>query len=210
MPIGAHGEWVGGFFQLVKPYALLGGLTTLSLFTLHGATFLGLKTTGEIRERSRAAGMRLAIPTLVITVAFLAWTYLDAVHRNHHGLVPPFLPILALIVLASVGWLIRERLEGWAFIATGITIAGLVARIFLAMYPRVLVSSVAPRFDLTIANASSQHYTLMVMTIVALIFTPIVLAYQAWSFWIFRSRVSRPGEATDQMTQGAPSTPQDA
>ena len=90
VPIGAHGMWVGGFFQLVKPYALLGGLTTLSLFTLHGATFLGLKTTGEIRQRSRAAGLRLAIPTFVITFAFLGWTYLDAVHRNHHGLVPPF------------------------------------------------------------------------------------------------------------------------
>ncbi len=210
VPIGAHGEWVGGFFQLVKPYALLGGLTTLSLFTLHGAAFLGLKTTGEIRERSRAAGMRLAIPTLVITLGFLTWTYLDAVHRNHHGLVPPFLPILALIVLASVGWLIREKLEGWAFIATGITIAGLVATIFLAMYPRVLVSSVAPRFDLTIANAASQHYTLMVMTIVALIFTPFVLAYQAWSFWVFRSRVSRPDEMAGEMATGAPTAPQDA
>ena len=211
VPIGAHGMWVGGFFQLVKPYALLGGLTTLSLFTLHGATFLGLKTTGEIRQRSRAAGLRLAIPTFVITFAFLGWTYLDAVHRNHHGLVPPFLPVLVLIVLASVGWLMREHLEGWAFIATGITIAGLTATIFLALYPRVLVSSVAPRFDLTIANASSQHYTLMVMTIVALIFTPLVLVYQAWSFWVFRARVSRPDETTPgQVSEGAPTAAQDA
>ena len=113
-------------------------------------------------------------------------------------------------MLASVGWLIREKLEGWAFIATGITIAGLVATIFLAMYPRVLVSSVAPRFDLTIANAASQHYTLMVMTIVALIFTPFVLAYQAWSFWVFRSRVSRPDEMAGEMATGAPTAPQDA
>jgi cytochrome d ubiquinol oxidase subunit II len=197
VPIAQNGTWVGGFFQLVKPYALLGGLTTLSLFTLHGATFLGLKTTGDLRVRARSIALRLSIPTVLITFGFLFWTYLDAVHRHHAGLVPPFLPILALLALAGVGWLVRERLEGWAFVATAITIVGVTATIFLALYPRVLVSSVAPRFDLTIANAASQHYTLMVMTIVALIFTPFVLGYQAWSYWVFRQRLHRPDEQLD-------------
>ena len=207
VPIAANGTWVGGFFQLVKPYALLGGLTTLSLFTLHGAAFLGLRTTGDLRERSRSIAMKLAIPTLVITFGFFLWTYLDAVHRHHSGLVPPFLPILALLALAAVGWLVRERLEGWAFTATAFTIVGWTATMFLALYPRVLVSSIAPRFDLTIANSASQHYTLMAMTIIALIFTPFVLAYQAWSYWVFRQRIRRPGEEIAPEGVETPSVP---
>ncbi len=194
VPIAANGTWVNGFFDLVKPYALLGGLTSLSLFILHGGTFLGLKTTGGIQSRVRKITKGMALPTLVITFAFFLWTYLDAVHRHHTGLVPPFLPVLALVLLAGVGWLVRERLDGWAFVSTGLVIAMLVATMFLALYPNVLVSSVSPLYNLTIANSASQHYTLVVMTIVALIFTPFVLAYQAWSYWVFRKRVSRPGD----------------
>ena len=206
VPIVAHGTWVNGFFQLVKPYALLGGLTSLSLFTLHGSTFLGLKTTGGVRERSATATKVLAIPTLVITFLFFLWTYINANHTHHTGLVPSFLPVMALVVLASVGWLAREKLEGWAFIATGFSIAALTATIFLALYPRVLVSSVASRYDLTIANSSSQHYTLLVMTIVALIFTPFVLVYQAWSYWVFRQRLRRPSEGAE-VIEGSPTPP---
>ena len=207
VPIVGRGVWVNGFFQLVKPYALVGGLLSLSLFTLHGATFLGLKTEGAVRDRARSAAKLLAIPTLVIAFGFLFWTYLDAVNTHHKGLVPPFLPILALVILAAVGWLAREELEGWAFVATGLVIALLTVTIFLALYPRVLVSSVSPAYDLTIANSASQHYTLMVMTIVALIFTPFVLAYQAWSYWIFRKRVARPLEGTAPGAVVAPPAP---
>jgi cytochrome d ubiquinol oxidase subunit II len=192
VPIGPHGTWVNGFFQLVKPYALLGGLTSLSLFTLHGATFLGLKTTGGVRDRTRGAAKLLAPITFVIALLFFGWTYLTATHSHHTGLVPPFLPIVALVILAGVAWLVRDELEGWAFTATGLVIAMFTATIFLALYPRVLVSSISPIYNLTIANTASQHYTLVAMTIVALIFTPFVLVYQAWSYWIFRKRVTGP------------------
>ena len=191
VPLAANATWTGNFFDLVKPYALLGGLTTLSLFTLHGATFLGLKADGEVRERARRSGVLLAPLTLVLMLVFLSWTYMTAHTTHHNGLVPPFLPILALVILAGVGWLMRDGLEGWAFVATALVVVIFFATLFLNLYPRVLVSSVSPHFSLTLSQTASQHYTLKVMTIVALIFMPFVLAYQSWTYWIFRKRVRR-------------------
>jgi cytochrome d ubiquinol oxidase subunit II len=191
VPLMANATWTGNFFDLVKPYALLGGLTTLALFTLHGATFLGLKSDGDVRERARRSGVLLAPITLVLMFAFLTWTYMTAHATHHNGLVPPFLPILGLVILAGVAWLMRDRLEGWAFVATALVIVIFFVTLFLNLYPRVLVSSVSPRFSLTLSQTASQHYTLKVMTIVALIFTPFVLAYQSWTYWIFRKRVRR-------------------
>lgn len=196
VPIGANYAWTGNFFDLVKPYALLGGLSTLLLFTLHGATYLGLKTDGDVRVRAQTMASRLLPPTFVVVTAFLAWTYQTA-HTNHHvGLVPPLLPIAGLLALAAVGWLVRDLLEGWAFIATAIVIVAFFSTLLLNLYPNVLVSSLGSHYDLTIAAAASHRYTLEVMSWVALIFTPFVLLYQSWTYWIFKKRVSRPGAPT--------------
>jgi cytochrome bd ubiquinol oxidase subunit II len=192
VPITAGGSWTGNFFDLVKPYALVGGLATLSLFTLHGATYLGLKAEGEVRERARALARWLAPAALVAVTGFLFWTYLSAHHLRHVGLVPPFLPIAGVLVLAAVEWLVAERLEGWAFIATAFVIVALFTTLLLNLYPNVLVSSVRPADDLTIVASASHPYTLTVMSWVALIFTPVVLAYQSWTYWVFRRRVRRP------------------
>ena len=195
VPVVSGGAWSGTFFDLVKPYALLGGLSTLSLFTLHGATYLGLKTEGNVRHRAHAIGQTLAPLTWLLVTGFLFWTYLSARSMHHAGLVPPFLPVLAIVVLGGVGWLIRDRLEGWAFIATGAVIAIFFVTLMLNLYPNVLVSSVSSRFDVTIMQAASQPYTLKVMSWVALIFTPFVLLYLGWSYWVFRERVRRPAES---------------
>jgi cytochrome bd ubiquinol oxidase subunit II len=196
VPVGANATWTGTFFDLVKPYALVGGLATLSLFTLHGATYLGLKAEGDVRERASAIAARLAPLTFVIVAAFLTWTYLSARSMHHEGLVPPLLPILGLGALAAVTWLTRERLEGWAFVATALSIVALFTTLLLNLYPNVLVSSISPAFNITIVNSASHPYTLTVMSWVALIFTPLVLAYQSWTYWIFRRRVRRPGESS--------------
>ncbi len=201
VPIGANATWTGTFFDLVKPYALLGGLASLSLFTLHGATYLGLKSEGEIRHRAHQVGSKIAPVTVLIVVAFMVWTYLSARHAHHMGLVPPFLPILGLMSLASVGWLIRERLEGWAFVATGLSIVIIVTTLFLNLYPNVLNSSISPADSLTIVGTASHPYTLKVMSFVALIFTPFVLAYQTWSYVVFRRRVRRPDQT--EVTAGS-------
>jgi cytochrome bd ubiquinol oxidase subunit II len=192
VPITAGASWTGTFFDLVKPYALVGGLATLSLFTLHGATYLGLKSEGAVRERARHAATRLAPVTFVIVTAFLAWTYLSAHSMHHVGLVPPVLPIAGVAVLASVGWLVRDHLEGWAFVATALVVVAFFTTLLLNLYPNVLVSSIRPAYDLTIVQSASHPYTLKVMSWVALIFTPLVLAYQGWSYWVFRARVRRP------------------
>jgi cytochrome d ubiquinol oxidase subunit II len=197
VPLGANATWTGTFFDLVKPYALVGGLSTLSLFTLHGATYLGLKAEGDVRERAQKIATRLAPVTFIIVFAFLGWTYLTAHTRHEVGLVPPLLPIVGVAVLAAVGWLVRERLEGWAFIGTGVVIVAFFTTLMLNLYPNVLVSSISPSDSLTIVGTASHPYTLEVMSWVALIFTPLVLAYQSWTYWIFKKRVSRPGAAAE-------------
>ena len=197
VPIAANATWTGNFFDLVKPYALLGGLSTLTLFTLHGATYLGLKAEGDVRHSANRIASILAPVTFVVVTAFLAWTYQSARTMHHIGLVPPLLPIVGICVLAAVSWLVRERLEGWAFIGTAIVIVAFFTTLFLNLYPHVLVSSVSPRYSLTIVESASQPYTLKVMSWVALIFTPIVLVYQSWTYWIFRKRVSRPQSGSD-------------
>ncbi len=197
VPLTVGATWTGNFFDLVKPYALLGGLSTLTMFTLHGATYLGLKSTGEVRERAGAIAQRLAPVTFVVVTGFLFWTYLSAHSMHHTGLVPPLLPIVGVGVLAGVGWLVRDRLEGWAFIATALVIVAFFTTLLLNLYPNVLVSSVSPHDSVTIVAAASHPYTLKVMSWVALIFTPFVLVYQSWTYWIFKKRVQRPGDTTD-------------
>ena len=203
VPLGANQVWTGTFFDLVKPYALVGGLSTLALFTLHGATYLGLKAEGPVRERAQAIGARLAPVTFALLFVFLGWTYLTAHSRHQTGLVPPLLPILALAVLAAVSWLVHERLEGWAFIGTGFVVVALILTMMLNLYPNVLVSSVSSADTVTIVQAASHRYTLEVMSWVALIFTPFVLLYQSWTYWVFRKRVRRPDAPTEHVSVNA-------
>lgn len=195
VPIDAHGEFAGTVLDLLGPYALLGGLTFLLLFTLHGAVYLGLKTDGEIAVRARRTARRLgafAVPFVVFV--FLTWSWVNAVVRHDRGLVPDSVPIMALAAVAVVSWLLRERHDLSAFFATGAAIVLLVLTLFLNLYPRVLISSLNPSWSLTIVNASSSGYTLTVMTIIAIVFLPFTLVYQGWTYWVFRKRVGDLGQ----------------
>lgn len=179
-------EYAGGFFNLLNPYGLLGGLVTLSVFMTHGAIFLSLKTTGAIRDRSRKLVTRLGLFAAVVTVAFLAITvtaYNDKLET--YGLAA----IVAVAWLAALGANMRER-EGYAFLFSSIALAFAVITLFTALYPNVMPSSLLESASLTIYNASSTEYTLKVMTYVALVLTPLVLIYQGWTYWIFRKRIS--------------------
>jgi cytochrome d ubiquinol oxidase subunit II len=190
VPIDSSMTYTGGFWNLLNPYALLGGLVSLSAFTLHGAIFLNLKTQGEVAEKARWLAIRLWIGACVILVAYIVYTYFATDFVTRLGIDPGIVPIGALITLLLAGFFIQQKHSGWAFIMTILAILFAVSTVFMQLYPRVMISSLNPDWSLTIYNASSGNYTLSVMAIVALIFVPIVLAYQAWSFWLHRGRVS--------------------
>ncbi|MFC1410586.1 cytochrome d ubiquinol oxidase subunit II [Streptacidiphilus sp. N1-12] len=182
--INAAGDYAGTFFDLLHPYALLGGVVTLSLFTFHGAVFVSLKTLGDIRERGRALARWLGLFTAVVALAFLIWTQAD----GGDGWSLGALVVAVLALVAALGFNQLGR-EGWAFVCSGATIVAAVAMLFLSLYPDVMPSSLNPAWSLTVTNASSSAYTLKVMTWVAGVMTPLVLCYQGWTYWVFRKRI---------------------
>jgi len=189
VPIDANMQYTGGFWNLLNPYALVGGLTTLSLFTLHGAVFLSLRTRGEIMERAEAAAFRLWVPAVVLVFAFAIAGFFATDMFSRLGVNPGPVPLGAGAAVLAAGWFIRRHQQGWAFLMTGLTIVLSVVGVAMGLYPRVMVSSLDPAWSLTIYNASSSAYTLRVMSIIALIFVPLVLIYQGWSYYIFRRRL---------------------
>jgi cytochrome bd ubiquinol oxidase subunit II len=189
VPIDANMLYTGGFFNLLNPYALLGGLSAVLAFTLHGAIFLSLKTTGDLLEKSRQAASRLWLPTVLVLVLFAIFTYFQTDILTKLGINPGPVPLVSAITILAAAWFIKNKREGWAFAMTATGIAASITTLFLILYPRVMISSLNPDWSLTIYNASSGPYTLQVMTIVVVIFLPVVLAYQAWSYWVFRKRI---------------------
>ncbi|NGN68540.1 cytochrome d ubiquinol oxidase subunit II [Streptomyces sp. A7024] len=202
--IGADKEYAGNFFDLLNPFALLGGLVTLTLFTFHGAVFSALKTVGDIRERARKLATTLGLITAVLALVFLIWTQVDK--GDGKSLVAMIIAVVAL--LAALGANMAGR-EGWSFTFSGVTIAAAVAMLFLALFPDVMPSSLNPEWSLTVDNASSTPYTLKIMTWCAGIATPIVLLYQGWTYWVFRKRIGvqhiapEAAAATDSADAGA-------
>ena len=189
VPIDANKQYVGGFFDLLSVYTLVAGLASLFAFITHGAIFLHLKSTDPIRDRAMRA-IRIAGPiATVLVLLFVVTTYLwtDAFARL--GVNPGLVPILAVGGMLAAGAFVHRGMLGWAFAMTCLAIALSTVTIFMALYPRVMISSLNPEWSLTIYNASSTPYTLTVMSIVALIFVPIVLAYQGWTYWVFRHRI---------------------
>ena len=185
--INGNLEYTGGFFNLLNPYALLGGVVTLTVFLTHGAIFLSLKTFGTIRSRARQLASRYGLIAAVSAVGYLIWTINLMPERKNTVLV--LAALVALFWVAAIGMNLRGR-EGWAFSFSAVAILCFVSTLFNALYPRVMPSSLGSQFDLTILNASSTDYTLKTMTIVAVIMTPLVLIYQGWTYWVFRKRVS--------------------
>ncbi len=194
VPIDAHMNYVGSFFTLLNPYSIVGGLASLAVFTLHGATFLALKTGGEIAERARAAARRLWFPALVLIFLYALLTALVTDVLQRVGYDPGVVPTAAVAVLLFVPYFLRKGRDGWAFIMTGLSIVLATITLFIGLFPRLMVSSLDPRWSLTIHNASASHYTLKAMTIVALVLVPFVLAYQAWTYWVFRKRLTTGSE----------------
>lgn len=197
VPIDASMNYVGGFWNLLNPYALLGGLVSLLGFVLHGSIFLALKTDGELLDRARVTAKRVWLPVLIVTLLFAVFTYSETDILYKLGVNPGVIPIGAILALMACGWFVYQNWSGWAFIMNCLAIIFSASSIFLALYPRVLISSLNPEWSLTVTNSASGPTTLRTMSFVALIFIPILLAYQGWSYWVFRKRVSEKSEALE-------------
>lgn len=190
VPINEEMIFTGSFFTLLNPYGLIGGATMVSVFLLHGANFLTLKLDGELRERARALSKKLYIAAAIMVVILAITTYIFTDISTKIGVNPGIMPIASVVVLLVTIYFINNKMEGWAFIFTGAHIVLTQIAFFTLMFPRVMISSTNPFYSLTIYNASSSQYTLTVMSIIALIFVPIVLAYQGWTYYMFRKRIT--------------------
>ncbi|MBO3130214.1 cytochrome d ubiquinol oxidase subunit II [Dermatophilus congolensis] len=184
-PIDENMEYTGNLFTLLNPLGIIGGLTTLTLFLTHGAIFVSLKTDGQIRHDARALATKTGIATAVLAVIFLSWTNLNTGNAASWALTV----IAALALVAALACNFKGR-EGWAFIGTTVTTLTAVASLFVALFPDVMPSTLNPEWSITAAKAASSHYTLVIMTGAAVLFVPIVLAYQAWTYWVFRKRIT--------------------
>ncbi|MDF3306562.1 cytochrome d ubiquinol oxidase subunit II [Rhodococcus sp. ACS1] len=183
--IDADKQVTSNLFDLLNPYALLGGLTTALVFALHGAVFLALKTADEVRTDAVELASRLAIPAVPVAGAFVLWTQLA------HGKGWTWILVaIAAAALLGVVALTRAEREGWAFALTSIAVIATVALLFGSLFPNVMPSTLDAAYSLTIDNASSSPYTLKVMTWAAAFLTPVVLIYQGWTYWVFRQRIS--------------------
>jgi len=182
--LDASHQYVGGFWALLNPFALLGGATTALLFLTHGAVFLALKSDGEVRAKAGAFAARASVVTLVVAGAWAVWAQIAYSVAWTWAAV-----VVAAAMLVVLVWATRVRREGLAFAASAVTIVAAVVLIFGSMWPDVM-PALDPANSLTVTNASSTHYTLTVMTWVAVILTPLVLLYQGWTYWVFRKRIS--------------------
>jgi cytochrome d ubiquinol oxidase subunit II len=190
LPLNSSGDYSGDFLDLFSAYTVLAGIAVVALFAFHGATFLTIRTVGDLCERAATVAQRLAVPVAVVVTGFLAATVAVGVDRNDKDVFPPVLPaaIGVAVLIAAIAFVLMKR-SGWAFVMTALAALAVVATIFTTLYPRVIVSHPDFGNSLTISSAASAHYTLKVLTVVAAIFTPIVLLYQGWTYHVFRARL---------------------
>ena len=186
LPINSAGNYTGSFWDLLTPYGVFTGVTLVMVCLLHGATFLSLKTTGDMHQRSRREARSIAPFTGAFVIGFIIWTHVTASSAFFLNVIE----LLAILAVLAAVWLVYEHRDGFAFAATTVTIAACIISIFVDLYPNVMVSSTSAAYNLTVHNTASSHYSLTAMTVVVVIFLPLVLVYQAWTYYVFRRRVS--------------------
>ena len=200
LPINKDGNYTGSLVDLLTPYGIWTGVTLLALTLAHGAIYLSLRTTGTVQERAHRLAQPFAWVAALFVLGFFIWTHV----LSNRGVLPNPIQILAFLLAVGAAWAVHDGYSGWAFAATTATIAATIVSLFVSLYPNVMVSSTNSAYNLTVSNASSSNYALTVMTVVAAIFTPLVLAYQAWSYYVFRARVKGPAANGPPATATAP------
>ena len=191
LPIGSDMNFTGNLLHMLNPYAVLGGVVVVLLFVLHGALFLSLRTTDDLKERAEKIARNLWIPIAAITAIFAVLGFYNTMLFERIGLVPGTLPMLAILTFIATFVFMRMKMQGYAFAAMAGTILLGASVVFYGLFPNVMPSSLNPEYSLTVYNASSSQMTLRIMSIIALFFVPIVLAYQGWSYYVFSKRITR-------------------
>ena len=197
------GGWIfdGTLLSLLNPYSLLGGIVVLLVCFTHGLYYLALKSEENIRDNAQRLGVKVGAVTIVAAAGFLVWTIVDHLANPQLPLIIICATLAAITLIAS--WLCNlRRKEGWAFAGTALTIAFALLMIFSALFPNLMISSIDPSFSMTILGAASTQTTLTLMTWVLVCVMPLVLGYQAWTFWTFRKRISRKHIAPEEMHEG--------
>jgi cytochrome d ubiquinol oxidase subunit II len=189
LPIDAEGRTDVSIGDVLSPYTVLGGLATASLFLFYGSVYLALKTSGALRDDSFRAARTLSIPVVLLAGTFGLWSQLD--YGKTWTWLALAVAVAALLVSVALMW--RKTREGVAFAAMVIVVAAVATLIFGSMYPNLLPSTLNPDWSVTIFNGSSTPYTLRIMSWASLALLPLVIGYQAWSYWVFRKRVSADG-----------------
>ena len=186
LPINSSHEYTGTFWDLFRPYPIMTGVTLVAVCVLHGAAFIAMKTTDEVRARAWRTAKVVSPVTMLLVLAFISWTHVEA----SGGAFLNLIELIACIAVIAALWAVWADSQGWAFSLTTVTIASCIVTLFVDLYPRVMVSSTNPAYSLTAQNSASPPYTLKVMTVIAVILLPLVLGYQAWTYYVFRQRVS--------------------
>jgi cytochrome d ubiquinol oxidase subunit II len=187
LPINSSQNFTGSFWDLFQPYAVWTGVTLVLICLLHGATYLCLKSTSMLRDRSWRTARAIAPLTAAFVVGFVIWTHVTAGTTFFLNLIE----LLAIVAAVAATAFVFARHEGFAFTATTVTIAACMLAIFVNLYPNVMVSSTSSAYNLTVHNTASNHYALTAMTVVVVIFLPLVLLYQGWTYHVFRQRISK-------------------
>ncbi|MBW0091777.1 cytochrome d ubiquinol oxidase subunit II [Pseudonocardia sp. KRD-184] len=199
LPLTADVEVIGGIGDLFTSFSLVGGAATLLLFVLHGANFLLLRlhVDTDLHARARTAALRSGALATVAILAFVVMGYVTEGLFASFGVLPWVFPLAAAATLATIWFALVRRRDALAFVMSGLTIVFSTVTVFLALFTRgiVLPSTLDPAASLTLAGSASQHYTLVLMTVVGAIFLPLIIGYQAWNYYVFRERI-RPDEGS--------------
>ena len=189
LPVDADGQVNLSITDVLNPYTLLGGVATAALFLFYGALFVALKTAGDIRDDAHRFARWFSLPATALVAGFGVWTQL-AYGKDWTWAVLG-VAVVAQLVAVLLAW--RQASDGFAFVCALVVVASVVVLLFGALFPNLVPSTLNSQWNVTIYNASSTPYTLKIMTWVAAIMTPLTVAYQGWTYWVFRQRISADG-----------------
>jgi len=190
VPIDGDMQYVGGFFNLLNPFAVYGGLTFILLFVLNGAYYLAIRTGEPVEGKARRLAKSLWLPTALVVLVFTGLTWVFGGKGGWLGWYSMLFFIASVVTIVVSGLALGKERSGWAFTWMSLGILLFTFGIFSWLFPNVMISSLGETNNLTIWNASSGYNTLQIMTIIAAIFVPLVLLYQGWSYWLLRKKIT--------------------